>query len=217
MLAACKGAWPFAQQTTSLTTSPDSPSLCYTGGAVRARNGAVRWTANLGKVQPILANDILYTISTAVFDAPLDNGPASRVSAVRASDGTTVWTYEVSPFPARIEQVTLVGDRLIVPTFDERCGLTAGVQDCYGLLSLVALRPSDGAVLWRSSPVKVDCLPAPDYATPYLPAPDYATPYLEDMTVADGQSVIAALHDDIVGHDSHDARVADGDLSRHGA
>ena len=135
------------------TTIPASLSVFTTGGAILAADGKVRWSGDLGRSQvivaktwlyqypPILANGVLYAMRAT------QNESGATLSAIRASDGKTLWTFPESDVVA---PGALTDNRIIVPTAQASATIPPALT-----LTLVALRSSDGSVAWRSAPLNV--------------------------------------------------------------
>ncbi len=135
------------------TTIPASLSVFTTGGAIRAADGKIRWSGDLGRSQaivartwlyqypPILANGVLYAMRAT------QNESGATLSAIRASDGKTLWTFPESDVVA---PGALTGNRIIMPTAQASATIPSALT-----LILVALRSSDGSEVWRSAPLNV--------------------------------------------------------------
>jgi outer membrane protein assembly factor BamB len=134
------------------TPVPGSLSVFMAGGALRASDGTVRWTRDLGARPPVIADGVLY--------ATVNAGSSPSVVAVRAGDGVALWSAtqsgEVGPF-------AVAGDRVIVPVLAASMGRS-------GLLTLVALSVSDGHVIWRSAPLAAVRPPTVDTPVPFVSA-----------------------------------------------
>jgi outer membrane protein assembly factor BamB len=155
----------------SATTSP-ADTVYMNGGALRASDGAVRWSADLGPKPPLIAGGVAYV------ETPVSDGASfhNMVAAVRLTDGATLWVSRLaantSPGPA-----VLIGTGLlVVATLEYTAGLSENLR-------LMALRTSDGIIAWQSPPLAVVRRPTVD--TP--------VPFVSPLAVASGR--IAALAD----------------------
>jgi outer membrane protein assembly factor BamB len=151
---------PSGNGTSSFVASPSAPTLAdgtlYAAVALEhaqayalaATDGLTRWHTTFpgcfnlvgSAYPPLLAGGVLY-----VAVSGHDCAPNGWVYALRASDGTVVWR---TPFEKDVlPTIALTGDALLVASATEVIVDQAVDEQAF----LTALRPSDGARLWRVS------------------------------------------------------------------
>jgi outer membrane protein assembly factor BamB len=139
------------------TGQPSTSTVYIQGGALRASDGAVRWSADLGAEPPLMAGGVAYVLGSASSGQSTE----ASVTALRLTDGTKLWASTLpvddSPGPE-----VLTGDGLLVVATGQY-GTGLGMS-----LRLVALRVADGSLAWQSAPVAVVRRPTVDTPVPFV-------------------------------------------------
>jgi outer membrane protein assembly factor BamB len=127
-------------------------SVYTVNGALQASTGMRRWTADLGVTAPVLVNGVLYTMTAPPAPIPT----TLTVHAVRARDGTTLWSVP-QPTGAGVGPLAVNGTLVVVPTLQN------------GMGRLTALDAADGHVVWRTAPLPMVQPHPTDIAGPFIP------------------------------------------------
>lgn len=102
--------------------------------AVRISDGTTLWRSQWNNessyTQPVVSNGVAY-FSTIHFNSSTDYGDGGAIHAIRANDGSTLWTYQVAS--ANGVDGIYIADGIVYASAD----------------ALYALRANDGSLLWK--------------------------------------------------------------------
>jgi outer membrane protein assembly factor BamB len=170
------------------TNQPSATTVYIQGGALRAGDGAVRWSADLGAEPPLMAGGIAYVLGSAT------SGQSTRttVTALRLADGATLWAATL-PVDGSAGPDVLTGDGLLVVSTGQY-GTDLGMT-----LRLVALRTTDGSLAWQSAPRAVVRRPTVDTPVPFVSALVFANGRVIALADSARQDAFAAAWSTIDG------------------
>ncbi|HKW21922.1 MAG TPA: PQQ-binding-like beta-propeller repeat protein [Ktedonobacterales bacterium] len=122
---------------------------------LRASDGTVRWTGDLGIDPPTVSGGVAYTETfTNVMGA---------LSARRIEDGSVLWTYQIQD---TMGPITLANGLVVLSTWQSD-----------GLV-LVALQASTGNVVWRSASIPAVVRRSVDTSEPFMSQPVFSAGYI---------------------------------------
>lgn len=132
-------------------------SILTQHAVLRASDGTVRWTGDLGIDPPTVSGGVAYT-ETFTFKT-------GTLSARRIEDGSVLWTYQI---PDAMGPITLANGLVVLSTWHWQSGGQPG-----GLV-LVALQASTGTIVWRSASIPAVVEPTVDVREPFVSHPVFS-------------------------------------------
>jgi outer membrane protein assembly factor BamB len=141
------------------------------GEALRASDGTVHWSAELGPEAPLIAGGVAY----AETQQSAGTTWHEAVTAVRLRDGATLWTSALPENTSPGPEVLTGNGLLAVATVEFTSGLSVDLR-------LMALRMGDGGLAWQSPPL----------AVVRRPTVDSPVPFVSPLAFADGRIVALA-------------------------
>jgi len=129
-------------------------SILTQHSVLRASDGTVRWTGDLGIDPPTVSGGVAYAETFA--------NVTYTVSARRIEDGTVLWTYQLPLQSGEMGPITIANGLVVLSTLQS------------GGLVLVALQASTGTIVWRSASIPAVVEPTVDVREPFVSRPAFS-------------------------------------------